>query len=222
MRPKFRTELLQRRVGLVGLLAPLLDLATLLFDLRRQANLIGGQPLALGPRFFFQELAIGGQLLVELLQGRPVRFQFRFRFGQTPLPLGQGFGLAADRFILHHDGLGRLGRLFEFGVSFLQPESGRPGVAFQLRGPGIEFGLAMIEFLLPAAEVLGKLRRLGLDLPGDRLRVRRRRRWLFAGPRLQIDAAVQAGRLGSDRFLERCRIAQRNAANRCGFRQPVP
>ena len=71
---------------------------------------------------------------------------------------------------------------------------GRPRVTLQLCGPSIEFGLAMIEFLLPAAEVLGKLRRLGLDLPRDRLGVRRRRGWLFAAPRLQIDAAVQAGR----------------------------
>ena len=199
---QLRTELLQRRVGLVGLLAPLLDLATLLFNLRRQAGLVGGQPFALGPRFFFQELTIGGQLLVELLQGRPLRFQFRFRLGQAPLPLGQGFGHAADRLILQDDGLGRLGRLFQLGGSLLQPELGRPGVAFQLCGPGIEFGLAMIEFLLPATEVLGKLRRLGLDLPRDRLGVGRRRGRLFAAPRLQIDAAVQAGRLGSDRFLK--------------------
>ena len=190
---QLRAELLQCRAGLVGLLAPLLDLATLLFDLRRQASLIGGQPFALGPRFFFQELTIGSQLLVELLQGRPLRFEFRFRLGQTLLPLGQGFGLAADRFILQNDGLGRLGRLFQLGVSFFQPELGRPGVAFQLCGPGIEFGLAMIEFLLPAAEVLGKLRRLGLDLPRDCLGIGRRRGGLFAAPRFQIDAAFQAG-----------------------------
>ena len=219
---QFRTELLQRRVGLVGLLAPLLDLATLLFDLRRQASLLGGQPFALGPRFFFQELTVGGQLLVELLQGRPLRFQFRFRLGQALLPLGQGFGLAADRFFLQDDGLGRLGRLFQLGVSFFQPEPGRPGVAFQLCGPSIEFGLAMIEFLLPAAEVLGKLRRLGLDLPRDRLGVGRRRGRLFAAPRLQIDAA-RPSRPPRQRPLPRSAPHwQRSAANRCGFQQPVP
>ncbi len=189
-------------MGLVGLFAPLVDLATLLFDLRRQASLLGGQAFALGPRLFFQELTVSGQLFVELLQGRPLRFQFRFRFGQAPFVLGQALGLAADCFLLQDDGFGRFGRLFQLGVSFFQPELRRPGVAFQLCGPSIEFGLAMIEHLLPVAEVLGKLRCLGLDLPRDRLGVGRGRGWLFAAPRLKIDAAVEAGYFGSDRFLK--------------------
>src|SRR5271157_3208377 len=98
------------------------------------------------------------------------------------LTLGQGFGHATDRVVLHDNCLGGLGHLFQLGVPLIQPKSGRPCVTFQLRSPSVEFGLAMIEYLLPAAKVLGKLRPLGLDLPRDRLRVWRRRGWRFADP----------------------------------------
>ena len=130
---------------------------------------------------------------METLQGRPLRFQFGFRLGQAPFPLGQCFGHAADGLFLQNDALGRLGRLFQFGVSLLEPDLGRPRVAFQFCGPGVEFGLAVIEFLLPATKVLGKLGRLGLDLPGDRLGVGRRRDGSSQPRRFQIEAAVQVG-----------------------------
>ncbi len=147
---KFRPELLQGHVGLVGLLAPLLDLAALGLQFRRQTDLLGGQPFPLGPQFLVQELAVGGQLCVEMLQGRAARLQFRFRLGQKPLPLRQRLRDAAERFVLDQDRLARFGRLLQRRVFFLEPLPSRPGVAFQLRGPGVEFRFAMIEFLLPA------------------------------------------------------------------------
>ena len=109
------------------------------------------------------------------VQCRSLCFQVCLRLDQTPFSLGQGFGLAADRFFLNYEGLVGSFRILQFGSPFFQPDPGRSSVPFQLCGSSIQFGLAMVEFLLPTTEVLGQLRRLDFDLARDRFRIRRRR-----------------------------------------------
>ena len=88
-------------------------------------------------------------------------------------------------------------------MALLEPEPGGAGIAVEFCGPGVEFRLAVIEILLPDAEVLGKLRRLGFNRAADGFGWRRLRlvsfqgrEWAQGGPaiqRFQIDAAVAIG-----------------------------
>ena len=80
------------------------------------------------------------------------------------LAFGQFLRLALDRLVLKNN-RPRLGfGLVQGCLAFLEPEPGRAGVSIQFRRPGVKLRLAMVKFLLPAAEVLGKLRRLNSRL----------------------------------------------------------
>ena len=220
---EFRPELLQRRPRLIDVLAALLDLAALPLDIGGEPGLFGRRPLAFRARVVVQQLPLGGQLLVELLQGLALGGKLGIRFGKLLLASGQALGLAANGFILQNDRAGLHGGLCKRRLLLLEPEPGRARVALQLGCPGVQLGFAMIQFFLPPPQMFGELRGLAFHVLANGRRIGRQRlgspfgrgaggEGRFAIQHFQIDAQVGTG----------CLIGPRTALRSAGGRvRPV-
>ena len=88
---------------------------------RRQDGLPRRPALALDARLLVQQLPLGDQLFVELLQGFALGGQLGVQPGELTLPFRQTLGLAADRLLLENDRLGRRSVLFQGGLALFEP-----------------------------------------------------------------------------------------------------
>ena len=126
-------------------------------------------------------------------------------FEQVPLPPGQFFIALGELFTKSGQFFLACGQLFaaggQFSFAFAEPEADGPPLRLELGRPGVQFGLAIVQFLLPAAKMSGQLIGLEANLFGSRCvrhRFGRRHRQL-RGRNLDFMRAIDSLRGRPDR-----------------------